>query len=95
MQVTIDIPEPRYRELENEANAKQISVQQAAVLRLDPAQSHPGKSAGQAGTKVRFPLIDATEPGTLDLTKNLNDAWFVTFDKALAARAPSSILLTP
>jgi hypothetical protein len=82
MQVTIDIPDTLYRELEEDASSKHISVQQAAVLRLDLKKADSTESPVKMTVPVQLPLVRSTEPGTLDLTKNLNDAWFDDFHAA-------------
>ncbi len=79
MQITIDIPEPLYRELEEEAMNRHLSVPEIAALRLH-AGGTPETNAG--GHAVSLPLVQSGLPGTLDLSLNLNDAVFDDFDAA-------------
>ena len=64
MQVTIDIPEPLYREVESVAKAAHKSVAELALDQLNRVASMRG----------RYPLIKSNRPGSMDLSKiDVND----------------------
>lgn len=73
MQVTIDIPEPLYREMQNEARDRHISLQELAAFRLSSQTMRQTTSKEQ---QVVLPLVHSEQPGTVDLNRNLNEMAF-------------------
>lgn len=64
MQVTIDIPETAYFELEKEARREQTTTENIAASRL-LSTIKPGQSARQKH-RIEVPLIRSQQPGTFD-----------------------------
>ena len=65
MRTTIDLPDPLFRELKAVAARRGTSlknvIRTAVEAELRNAEAKPGR-------RVKFPLLDSKEPGTLNLT---------------------------
>lgn len=82
MQVTIDIPEPVYRELESQARAARTSLQDLLAERAVGLARGAAEASSSPSQKVQLPLITGGEPGPLLLNgTNLNDMMFMTDDE--------------
>lgn len=64
MRTTVDIPDQLYRELKNKA-AKEGTTVKEIILRGVEVELHP--QANKAKKKLKLPLLESKEPGTLDL----------------------------
>ena len=65
MRTTVDIPDPLYRELKEEAAREGTSVKQ---ILLDAVASRRDRArAKDTGRKLKFPLIASKQPGSLKL----------------------------
>jgi hypothetical protein len=82
MQVTIDIPEPVYRELESQARAARTSLQDLLAERAVGLARGATEASSSPSQKVQLPIIRGGEPGPLLLNgTNLNDIMFMTDDE--------------
>jgi hypothetical protein len=63
MRTTVDIPDPIYRELESEAALEGRSVKELILRRVTGV----GNRGSEAGQKIKFPAIQAKNPGSLKL----------------------------
>jgi hypothetical protein len=65
MRTTIDLPDPLFRELKAVAARRGASLK--TVVRL-AIEREIRKDEAKSGRRVKFPLLDSREPGTLNLT---------------------------
>jgi hypothetical protein len=65
MRTTVDIPDPVYRELKEEAAREGTTVKQ---ILLEAVASRRGRTrAKDTGRKLKFPLVASKQPGSLKL----------------------------
>jgi hypothetical protein len=69
MRTTVDIPDPIYRRLKSAAALQGCSVKDL-VLRGVMTELAASKKAPR-GKRVRFPIIDSKDPGSLHLTNQM------------------------
>ena len=62
MQVTIDIPEPLYREIEDQAEREHRSLDEVAVDRMERSSTELPKLG-----RLSYPLLKSKNPGSLRL----------------------------
>ncbi|MBV8895819.1 MAG: hypothetical protein JO051_04855 [Acidobacteriaceae bacterium] len=65
MRTTVDLPDTLFREL------KTIAVQRGTSLKTlirTAVEAEVRKQGAKRGRRVKFPLLDSKQPGTLDLT---------------------------
>lgn len=65
MRTTIDLPDPLFREL------KTVAAQRGTTLKSlirTAVEEEVRKTKRKTGRRVKFPLLDSCEPGTLNLT---------------------------
>ena len=67
MRITVDIPDPTYRELKSKA-AKQGCSVKALILRSVEKELKPG--ARRKG-RIELPIVKSRQPGTLRLTNEM------------------------
>jgi hypothetical protein len=65
MRTTVDIPDPLYRELKEEAARKGTSVKQILLESVVARRARAESKAPRA--KLRFPLVTSKQPGSLRL----------------------------
>ena len=79
MQVTLDIPEARYREFEERAVRQHRPV--ADVVLSEVLRSETGEEFRQR-MKDRYPLIKSDRPGSMKIPEDgFNDFMFATDDE--------------
>lgn len=65
MRTTIDLPDPLFRELKTVAAHRGTSLKN---LIRTAVEEEIRKTQRKAGRRVKFPLLESREPGSLDLT---------------------------
>lgn len=65
MRTTVDLPDPLFRELKAIAARRGTSLK---TLIRAAVEEEVRRQGGKTGRRIKAPLLDSKEPGTLDLT---------------------------